>query len=114
MIFKTTNSNCLHSISGKVQDNTANYTLQLKRFKGQRKIPNLRNAKSIGGNNELWLDLKNLPLNYESWKMDSNNLYVLRKGIYANNFELSAKAVSAYNHSLNKANPLAIDFKDLK
>jgi hypothetical protein len=34
--------------------------LAIKRFKGQRKIPNLRNAKSIGGNNELWLDLKNL------------------------------------------------------
>jgi hypothetical protein len=39
--------------------------------------------------------------------------YVLRKGIYANNFELSSKAVSAYNHSLNKL-PLAIDFKDFK
>jgi hypothetical protein len=73
--------------------------LAIKRFKGQRKIPNLRNAKSIGGNNELWLDLKNLPLNYESWKMDSNNLYVLRKGIYANNFELSAKAVSIQSQS---------------
>jgi hypothetical protein len=48
MIFKTTNSIVLHSISGKVQDNTANYTLQKKDLKDKER-PNLRNAKSIGG-----------------------------------------------------------------
>jgi hypothetical protein len=69
------------SISGKVQDNTANYTLQLKDLKDKERYLISGTLKASAGNNELWLDLKNLLLNYESWKMDSNNLVLEKRNL---------------------------------
>jgi hypothetical protein len=37
-----------------------------------------------------------------------------RKGIYANNFELAAQSSISIQSQSEQANPLAIDFKDLK
>lgn len=105
------------SISGKVQDNTANYTLQLKDLKDKERYLISGTLKASAGNNELWLDPKNLLLNYESWKMDSNNVVRFgEKGIYANNFELSKEqsSISIQSQSELANSPLAIDFKDFK
>jgi hypothetical protein len=48
--------------------------LAVKRCKGCRKILALWNAKASAGNNELRLDPNKLLLNYESWKVDADNL----------------------------------------
>jgi hypothetical protein len=105
------------SITGKVQDNTADYTLQLKDLKDKERYLLSGTLKALAGNNELRLDPTKLLLNYESWKMDADNLVRFgKKGIYANNFELSKEQSSIKIQSQSeKANaPLAIDFNDFK
>jgi hypothetical protein len=105
------------SIAGKVQDNTAAYTLQLKDVKDKERYLISGTLKALAGNNELWLDPTKLVLNYDSWVMDANNLLRFgEKGIYANNFELSKAGSSITIQSQSqKANaPLAIGFKDFK
>jgi hypothetical protein len=78
------------SITGKVQNNTVYYTLQLKDVKDVERYLLSGTLKASAGNNELRLDPTKLLLNYESWKVDADNLVRFgTKGIYANNLELS-------------------------
>lgn len=105
------------SITGKVQDNTADYTLQLKDLKDKERYLISGTLKASEGNNELRLDPKNLLLNYESWKPDAGNLIRFgEKGIYVNNFELSKAQsnIRIQSQSEQSNAPLAIDFKDFK
>ncbi|CAM3096715.1 translocation/assembly module TamB domain-containing protein [Flavobacterium frigoris] len=105
------------SISGKVQDNTADYTLQLKDLKDKERYLISGKLKGSAGNNELWFDPKNLLLNYESWKVDADNLVRFgKKGINVNNFELSnaESSIKIQSQSEQANAPLAIDFKDFK
>jgi hypothetical protein len=85
--------------------------LAIKRFKGQRKIPNLRNAKSIGGNNLFDRKIYHSIMSLGKWILIMS---FWRKGIYANNFELAAQSSISIQSQSEQANPLAIDFKDLK
>lgn len=105
------------SINGKVEDNTAGYTLQLKDLKDQERYLISGTLKAAAGNNELRLDSQNLLLNYESWKMDNNNLLRFgKKGIYASNFELSKEqsSIKIQSQSEQENAPLSIDFTNFK
>jgi hypothetical protein len=62
------------SITGKVQNNTVYYTLQLKDVKDVERYLLSGTLKASAGNNELRLDPNKLLLNYESWKVDADNL----------------------------------------
>jgi hypothetical protein len=73
MTFKTVNS-IATSITGKVQNNTVYYTLQLKDVKDVERYLLSGTLKASAGNNELRLDPTKLLLNYESWKVDADNL----------------------------------------
>jgi hypothetical protein len=71
-----------------VQNNTVYYTLQLKDVKDVERYLLSGTLKASAG--ELRLDPTKLLLNYESWKVDADNLVRFgTKGIYANNLELS-------------------------
>ncbi|MFA5297161.1 MAG: translocation/assembly module TamB domain-containing protein, partial [Lutibacter sp.] len=105
------------SITGKVQDNTIDYILQLKDLKDKERYLISGTLKALEGNNELRLDPKNLLLNYESWELDADNLVRFgKKGIYANNFELSKaqSSIRIQSQSEQPNAPLAIDFNDFK
>ncbi|MGV8945622.1 MAG: translocation/assembly module TamB domain-containing protein [Lutibacter sp.] len=105
------------SIIGKVQDNTIDYILQLKDLKDKERYLISGTLKALEGNNELRLDPKDLLLNYESWELDADNLVRFgKKGIYANNFELSKaqSSISIQSQSEQPNAPLAIDFNDFK
>jgi hypothetical protein len=80
---------------------TIRYTLQLKDVKDVERLA-LWNAKSR--QEIMSLDPTKLLLNYESWKVDADNLVRFgTKGIYANNLELSkAQSSIRYSHSLNR------------
>ncbi|MFE3867111.1 translocation/assembly module TamB domain-containing protein [Flavobacterium sp. LS2P90] len=103
------------NISGKVQNNILNYTLQLKDVKEEERYLIAGTLQATNGNNEVSLDPNNLLLNYESWKISQDNLIRFgKKGIYADNFELSkeGRSVRIQSQSNNANAPIAIDFKD--
>ncbi|WP_035671544.1 translocation/assembly module TamB domain-containing protein [Flavobacterium sp. 83] len=103
------------NISGKIQDNLVEYTLQLKDVKDKERYLITGTLHATNGSNEIVFDPKNLLLNYESWKISQDNLIRFgKKGIYANNFELSKDGSSIRIQSQSDvANaPIAIDFKD--
>ncbi|MEZ7504844.1 translocation/assembly module TamB domain-containing protein [Flavobacterium sp. Arc2] len=105
------------SISGQVQNNIADYTLQLKDAKDIKRYLISGTLKASAANNELRLDPLKLVLNYEPWMMDANNLLRFgEKGIYANNFKLSKEesSINIQSRSEKTNAPLAIDFKDFK
>lgn len=103
------------NISGKVQNNLVDYTLQLKDLKDKEKYLITGTLKAVNGNNEIILDPKNLLLNYESWKITQDNLIRFgKKGIYADHFELSknGNSIRIQSQSENPNAPMVIDFKD--
>lgn len=103
------------NISGKVQDNILDYTLQLKDVKDIERYLIAGTLQAANGNNEVSLDPANLLLNYESWKISPDNLIRFgKKGIYADNFELSkdGSSIRIQSQSNNANAPIAIDFKD--
>ena len=103
------------NISGKVQNNILDYTLQLKDVKDLERYLISGTLQAKNGNNEVNLDPNNLLLNYEAWKIAQDNLIRFgKRGIYADNFELSKDGSSIKIQSQSNATnaPIAIDFKD--
>ncbi|MFV8370718.1 translocation/assembly module TamB domain-containing protein [Flavobacterium sp. LB2R40] len=103
------------SISGKVQNNIVDYTVQLKDSKDKERYLIAGTLKALNGNNEINLDPNNLLLNYESWKITQDNLIRFGKtGIYADTFELSkdGSKILIQSQSQQANAPIAIDFKD--
>ena len=77
------------SISGKVQNNTVEYALQLKDLKDKERYFIAGTMNAANGNSEINLDSEKLMLNYESWNISPENLIRFgKKGIYASDFEL--------------------------
>ena len=104
-------------IFGKVENNTIDYTLQLKDLKDVERYVIAGTLKTANGNSEINLDPKNLLLNYEAWNLSEENLLRFGKnGIYANNFELSksGNSIKIQSESEKPNAPLAIDFKDFE
>ncbi|MGO4819144.1 translocation/assembly module TamB domain-containing protein [Flavobacterium sp. W22_SRS_FP1] len=105
------------TISGKIQDNIADYSLLVKDIKDKERYQIAGTLKGSIGNNEISIDPKKLLLNYESWKIASNNLLRFgNKGIYADNFELSKQdsKISVQSESESPNAPIAVDFKNFK
>lgn len=103
------------NISGKVQNNIVDYTLQLKDLKDKERYLITGTLKATKGNNEITLGPNNLLLNYESWKIAQDNLIRFGKnGIYADNFELSkdGNSIKIQSQSEKRNAPIAVDFKD--
>lgn len=103
------------SISGEVQKNIVNYTVQLKDSKDIERYLIAGSLKATNGNNEINVDPTNLLLNYDSWKIAQDNLIRFgKKGIYADNFELSkdGSKILIQSQSQGTNAPIAIDFTD--
>ncbi len=104
------------NLSGKVQDNILDYTLQLRDIKDKERYLIGGTLKADNGNTEINLG-ENLVLNYDKWNMAKANLLRFGKdGIYANNFDLSngESAIKIESQSANPDAPLAVTFKDFK
>jgi hypothetical protein len=103
------------NISGKVHNNILDYTLQLKDIKDVERYLISGTLQAANGNNEVSLDPDKLLLNYESWKITPDNLIRFgKKGMYADNFELSkaGSSIRIQSQSEETNAPIAIDFKD--
>ncbi|MBC7607629.1 MAG: translocation/assembly module TamB domain-containing protein [Burkholderiales bacterium] len=104
------------NLSGTVQNNMVDYTLQLKDLGDKERYLIGGSFKAVNGNTEIQLK-KNLVLNYESWNIDANNLLRFGKnGVYANAFSLSKERSSITLQSQSEAPnaPLAVAFKDFE
>jgi hypothetical protein len=95
------------SITGKVQNNTVYYTLQLKDVKDvERYFSTLKHRQEI-------MSFVSTQISYyESWKWMHNLVRFGTKGIYANNLELSKaqSSIKVQSQSEQPNAPLAIDF----
>lgn len=104
------------ALSGKVEKNTIDYTLQLKDLKNKERYLIVGNLKANNENNEIKLSDK-LVLNYDAWTMDSKNLIRLgENGIYINavNLNKEGNSITVQSQSETPNSPLAVDFKDFK
>ena len=104
-------------IFGKVEDDTIDYTVQLKDLKDVERYVIAGTLKTANGNSEINLDPKNLLLNYEAWNLSEENIVRFGKnGIYANNFELSksGNSIKIQSESTRPNAPLAVDFKNFE
>lgn len=105
------------NISGKVENNIVDYSVQLKDLKNKERYLIVGTFKSENGNSDINLNPTNLILNYEKWNLSEENLIRLGKnGIYANNFELNkdGNSIKIQSESTQPNSPLAIDFKDFE
>ena len=105
------------NISGKVENNIVDYSVQLKDLKNKERYLIVGTLKSENGNSDLNLNPTNLILNYEKWNLSEENLIRIGKnGIYANNFELNkdGNSIKIQSESTQPNSPLAIDFKDFE
>ncbi len=105
------------NISGKVENDVIDYTLQLKDLKNKERYLIAGTLKARNGNSEINLNPKNLLLNYEAWNLSEENLIRFGKnGIYANDFELSKSGsnIKLQLQSEQYNAPLAVTFKDFE
>lgn len=103
------------NISGKVEDNTIDYVLQLKDIKDVERYLLSGTLKNVDGSSEVAFLNDNLKLNYETWQIDDNNRIKLGpKGIYITDFIITnnANQFSVQSESEKENAPIAIDFKD--
>lgn len=105
------------NISGKVEKNIVDYTLQLKDLKDKERYLIAGTLKSSAGNSDINLNSTNLLLNYEKWNLSEENLIRLGKnGIYINNFNLNkgTNSITLQSESQVLNAPLSVDFKDFE
>ena len=105
------------NITGKVENNIVDYSVQLKDLKNKERYLIVGTLNSENGNSDINLNPTNLILNYEKWNLSEENLIRIGKnGIYANNFELNkdGNSIKIQSESTQPNSPLAIDFKDFE
>lgn len=105
------------NLSGKVENNLVDYTLQLKDTKDKERYLIAGTLKSNNGNSIISLDSQNLILDYEKWNLSEENLVNLsKKGIYITNFNLNKdnNSIKIQSESERPNAPLSIDFKDFE
>jgi hypothetical protein len=105
------------SLTGKVKDNTIDYLFLLKDLTDKERYTIAGTLKTEKGDSEISLNPDNLLLNYEKWKITTDNLIRLDKnGIYANNFELSNNGNRLKLQSESEAPnaPLSVDFENFE
>ncbi len=105
------------SLSGKVTNNTIDYSLQLKDLKNKERYLMAGTLKAVNGNNEFHLNPSNLMLNYEAWKAsDENFIRFGRNDIYVNDFQLSngGKYIRIHSLGLQPNSPINVDFIDFE
>lgn len=105
------------NLSGKVENNLVDYTLQLKDTKDKERYLIAGTLKSNNGNSIISLDSQNLILDYEKWNLSEENLVNLsKKGIYITNFNLNKdnNSIKIQSESEQPNAPLSIDFKDFE
>ena len=103
------------SITGEVENNTVSYQVAIQDTKNVERYRIAGTLKSNEGNNDVNIDIDNLLLNYDSWKIDPKNLISFgNKGIYINQFDLSKAGSSISIQSASKAKnaPIALNFEN--
>ncbi len=102
-------------IEGTLGNNILTYRLNLKDAKDKDHYIIAGTLKTENGENEVHLLPEDLILNYERWLIADNNVIRFgRRGIYADNFELSnaGSSIKLQSQSTDENAPLAVEFKN--
>ncbi|TRX43017.1 translocation/assembly module TamB domain-containing protein [Flavobacterium restrictum] len=105
------------NFSGKIKDNTVDYTLQLKDLKDKERYFIAGTVQATNGNSVLKLDPNKLLLNYKDWTITPENVIQIgQNGIYANAFQLSKgeNSITVQSQSEVPNAPIAVDFKNFE
>ncbi len=103
------------SISGKIENNTIEYALQLKDLKNKERYVISGTLKTTNQNFEIALRPERLLLNYDLWNLSLDNTIRFGKNsLYVNHFELSKgeNFVKIQSQAKQADAPIAINFKD--
>ena len=105
------------NLSGKIKDNTIDYSLQLKDLKDKERYLLVGTLKSLNGNSDVNLNPTNLILNYEKWNLSEENLIRMGKnGLFITDFDLNkdGNSIRLQSQSAGANAPLEINFKDFE
>jgi len=105
------------SVSGQVAENKVNYTVLIRDNKEEDQYLLAGSLKAEDGNTQISLEPDGLVLNYESWDIDRENIVQFgKKGIYANNFELTnqASSIKIQSQSESANSPVDVTLKDFE
>ena len=103
------------SVSGAVANNIVDYKIILKDSKEVERYIIGGTLTSLDGNNDVNIDIDNLLLNYEFWKIDPENVISFgKKGIFIDQFDLSkaGSSISIQSETKSKNAPISVDFKN--
>ena len=103
------------SIIGKIEKNIIDYDLLVKDLKNKERYIISGTFKNTNQNSEVFLNPKNLMLNYQNWQLSDQNVIRFGKnGIYVNNFNLNndGNFIKAQSLSTSPNAPLQLDFKN--
>ena len=105
------------SVSGKVENDKVDYTLQIKDLKDKERYLIVGTLKNDNQSTLIKLDDKNLVLNYEKWQLSPENLIQIdANSLFINAFNLSksGNSLSVQSQSNQKNAPVNVDFKNFE
>jgi TamB, inner membrane protein subunit of TAM complex len=104
-------------ITGKIEDNTVDYDLNIKDSESKDRYHMAGNFKENNGASEIYFNPEAFLLNYETWTIKDDNLIRIEKsGILVNNFEIqnNQQIFSIQSESASAQSPIVVDFENFK
>ncbi|HEX9600059.1 MAG TPA: hypothetical protein VF985_01085, partial [Mariniflexile sp.] len=104
-------------ITGKIEDNTVDYELNIKDSENKERYHISGNFKENNGTLEIHFNPEAFLLNYEEWGIKDDNLIKIEKnGVLVNNFEIqnNQQVFSIQTENPSAQSPIAVDFENFK
>lgn len=104
-------------LTGKIEDNTVDYELNIKDSENKERYNISGNFKENKGTSEIHFNPEAFLLNYEEWGIKDDNLIKIEKnGVLVNNFEIqnNQQIFSIQSESPSTQSPIAVDFENFK
>lgn len=104
-------------ITGKIEDNTVDYNLNIKDLDNKDRYNIAGNFKDNDGTSEISFNPQDFLLNYENWTIkEDNQISIAPNGILVNNFEIqnNEQVFSIQSETPSAQSPIDANFKNFK
>lgn len=104
-------------ITGKIEDNTVDYVINIKDLEDKERYNIAGNFKNIDGTSEIRFNPQEFLLNYEKWNIEDDNLISIQpNGILVNNFQIEKEeqVFSIQSNPPSPQSPIAANFENFK